>query len=426
MRYLGDYVEDDTVYACFNTRQADGTPITLGGTPAVSVYKDGGVTESTAGVTLTTDFDSRTGLHLVTIDTSADAFYATGADYSIVITTGTVDSVSVVGTEVACFSIQNRYSTAGSGLDAAGVRAAVGLASANLDTQLSAIVADTNELQTDITDGGRVDLLIDAIKAKTDNLPAAPAATGDIPSAAAIADAVCDEALSGHTTAGTVGKALSDAATNSAATVLQTTTIATLTSQTVFTLTAGSADNDAYNGLTAIITDQSTSTQKAVASISDYVGSTRTMTLAGSPAFTIATGDTVVIAAVPNTVTPLWLPTVVRHIVARSSSLIEIPQGDYGYDIDLSIDDANGSPVDLTSKTLRFIVETEADAADVGVVNATGTATGCTFQASSAMTLTAGATYRFAVKETLPAAAGYRTHAFGQWTVLAAAVEDAP
>jgi hypothetical protein len=37
------------------------------------------------------------------------------------------------------------------------------------------ILADTNELQTDWHDGGRLDLLIDAIKAKTDNLPADPA-----------------------------------------------------------------------------------------------------------------------------------------------------------------------------------------------------------------------------------------------------------
>lgn len=56
-------------------------------------------------------------------------------------------------------------------LSAAGVRTAVGLASANLDTQLSAIVTDTNELQADWANGGRLDLLLDAVKAKTDNLP---------------------------------------------------------------------------------------------------------------------------------------------------------------------------------------------------------------------------------------------------------------
>src|SRR5574343_485012 len=47
-----------------------------------------------------------------------------------------------------------------------------------LDTEVAAILADTNELQTDLVNGGRLDLLIDAIKAKTDNLPASPAAVG--------------------------------------------------------------------------------------------------------------------------------------------------------------------------------------------------------------------------------------------------------
>lgn len=44
------------------------------------------------------------------------------------------------------------------------------------------------------------------IKAKTDNLPAAPAAVGDIPTAAANADAVWDEARSGHVAAGSFGE----------------------------------------------------------------------------------------------------------------------------------------------------------------------------------------------------------------------------
>jgi hypothetical protein len=51
-----------------------------------------------------------------------------------------------------------------------------------------------------------LDTEIAAIKAKTDNLPASPAATGDIPSAGAIADAVWDEATAGHVTAGSFGK----------------------------------------------------------------------------------------------------------------------------------------------------------------------------------------------------------------------------
>ena len=116
--------------------------------------------------------------------------------------------------------------TGGSAPTAAQIRAEIDANS----TQLAAIVADTNELQTDWVNGGRLDLILDArasqtsvddlptnaelaaalgtaddatlsaiaaeavktaaIKAKTDNLPAAPAATGDIPSAATVASAV--------------------------------------------------------------------------------------------------------------------------------------------------------------------------------------------------------------------------------------------
>lgn len=80
--------------------------------------------------------------------------------------------------------------------------------------------------------------------------------------------------------------------------LLQTTTIATLATQTSFTLTAGSADNDAYNNAIAVVTDSSTAAQKAVGTISDYVGSTRTVTLAADPAiFTMAVGDTIDIIA---------------------------------------------------------------------------------------------------------------------------------
>ena len=42
-------------------------------------------------------------------------------------------------------------------------------------TQLAAIVADTNEVQGDLANGGRLGLLIDGIKGKTDNLPSDPA-----------------------------------------------------------------------------------------------------------------------------------------------------------------------------------------------------------------------------------------------------------
>jgi hypothetical protein len=54
-----------------------------------------------------------------------------------------------------------------------------------------------------------VDGVVDAIKAKTDNLPASPAATGDIPTSEDVADAVWDELLVEHAVGGSTGEALS-------------------------------------------------------------------------------------------------------------------------------------------------------------------------------------------------------------------------
>lgn len=110
MTYLGDYAEDyATLNFCFSTHKADGTPIALAGTPALSVYKASNTTQSTAGITLDVDYDGVTGLNHVLIDLSADAFYAVANDYAVVITTGTVNAISVVGQVVGHFSIENRF-----------------------------------------------------------------------------------------------------------------------------------------------------------------------------------------------------------------------------------------------------------------------------------------------------------------------------
>lgn len=130
--YLGDYVLAATIYHKFTTRGTTGLPTTLAGSPALSVYKTNSTTESTSGITLTVDFDGRTGLNNVAIDLASDGtFYATGCDFAIVITTGTVGGTSVVSETIATFSINNRSAlrpaTAGRTL----VVDAAGLADAN-------------------------------------------------------------------------------------------------------------------------------------------------------------------------------------------------------------------------------------------------------------------------------------------------------
>lgn len=130
---LGDFDASAVIYGKFTTRRfSTGAPYALAGTPALSVYKDNSTTQSTTGVTLTTDFDTVTGLNHFAIDTSADGtFYSAGSFFDVVITTGTVDSVSVVGEVVASFTIRKnsalKPATAGRTL----VVDAAGLADAN-------------------------------------------------------------------------------------------------------------------------------------------------------------------------------------------------------------------------------------------------------------------------------------------------------
>lgn len=84
--------------------------------------------------------------------------------------------------------------------DSFGLIGATGSGLTSLATQVSVNTID-DFLDTEIA----------AIKAKTDNLPASPAAVSDIPTVGQIADQVWDEAIAGHLTAGTTGLALNSA-----------------------------------------------------------------------------------------------------------------------------------------------------------------------------------------------------------------------
>lgn len=106
--YHGDFSPGKTVRLGFNTNDAAGLPITLAG-GVISVHKDGSTTQSTAGATLSVDFDSLTGHHVAAIDTSADGtFYAAGSDFRAYLSAGTVDGTSVVGALVGSFSLAAR------------------------------------------------------------------------------------------------------------------------------------------------------------------------------------------------------------------------------------------------------------------------------------------------------------------------------
>jgi hypothetical protein len=111
-QYHGNIALGATLDIKFTTVDTSGVPTTLAGTPAVAAYPGNSVTEITAGITLTVDFDARTGLHNVRVIATSGNGYAAGTNYALVITAGTVGGSSVVGYVVGSFSIENRYSDA--------------------------------------------------------------------------------------------------------------------------------------------------------------------------------------------------------------------------------------------------------------------------------------------------------------------------
>ena len=283
---MRDITLEDTFRHGFTTRAfGTGVPTTLSGTPVISVLEENNATPITSGVSISVDRASVAGLNEVTIIATAANGYESGKGYTIYISTGTVSSVSAVGEVVGAFTISASA-------------AAVDLA--NVTDGLGAIKSDTAEIGTAGVGLTDVSLSTAGILAIWDQL------TSALTTASTIGKLIIDMAGATFSTATDSLEALRNRGDTAWTTgaggtppdLLQSTTIATLSTQTSFTLTAGSADNDAYNNMVVVITDASTSTQKAVARISDYVGSTKTITLEADPAiFTMATGDTIDIVA---------------------------------------------------------------------------------------------------------------------------------
>ena len=227
----GDATAADNLEAALDG--TGGVTITAAVTGNITGNLSGSVGSVTAGVTVTTNNDktgysltATTGLGNQTADitgslsgsvgsvtgavgsvtgnvggnvTGSVGLIATGGIASTSFAAGAIDAAAIAANAIgaselaadAVAEIQSGLST----LTAADVRTAVGLASANLDTQLAAIAA-------------YIDTEVSAIKAKTDNLPAAPAATGDIPTVSQIWTTALTEAYRGTGATGTAAQLL--------------------------------------------------------------------------------------------------------------------------------------------------------------------------------------------------------------------------
>ena len=103
--YKGTFLRGKVLYITWNTMAADGSSIapTVDGT--ITVYKSNSVTGTTAGVTDTRNFNSIDGVHMLTIDTSADDFYNENTDYHIILTGAEIDGISGINNTVGYFTI---------------------------------------------------------------------------------------------------------------------------------------------------------------------------------------------------------------------------------------------------------------------------------------------------------------------------------
>lgn len=97
---------EDTIYVDFTTLTAALVPTTLLGSPDMSVLEEDNNTPITAGLSVSVDRASVTGLNMATVVATAANGYELGKSYSLYISTGTVDGVSAVGVVIDQFTIK--------------------------------------------------------------------------------------------------------------------------------------------------------------------------------------------------------------------------------------------------------------------------------------------------------------------------------
>jgi hypothetical protein len=191
---LGDYAPGAIVDCAFTT--ATSIPTTLSGSPVVSLYCSNSATETTTGVTLDVDYDGRTGLNHLRIDTTG---YASGQECQMVITTGTIGGATAVSYVVGGFSL-GRGVTVTTNSDKTGY------------SLTQAFPSNFSALS--ITGAGLVDVTQTAADKVWGSATRTLTACAFCLTAGQVANAVWDEPTASHVTAGTTGKKLGDIPTS--------------------------------------------------------------------------------------------------------------------------------------------------------------------------------------------------------------------
>lgn len=270
-----DYTLEDTLHIAFTTRTfATGVPTVLAGTPVVSAYEDAGLTQITAGITLGVDHDGVVGLNMLTIAATAADGYEAGKDYNLVITTGTVGGVSVVGEVVGKFTI-GRSAAA---VDLANGTDGLGALKTLLDaipttamrgTDSAALASVATEARLAELDAANIPTDVDAILVDTSTT-----LDGKLP--AALVGGRMDSNVSALNNVNASAVALE----RSASTIVTGAAEAGTLSTTQMTTDLTEATDDHYNGRVVIWTSGVLSGQAS--DITDYTGSTGMLTYTGA------------------------------------------------------------------------------------------------------------------------------------------------
>jgi hypothetical protein len=201
---LGDVATGSTIQVPWSSNGADGASITRATDGSIRIYKDNSTTQrsSSAGITDNEDFDSITGVHLVNIDLSdnTDAgFYAAGHNYHVMLVAATIDGKTVNswqwnGTNVATPDV--------AGYPKVTIKSGTGTGEVSISSGLVRLSpTGVDDIWDEATSGHSTAGTTG--KALTD-----AGGAGTPPSAAAIADAVWDEARSGHVASGSFGESV--------------------------------------------------------------------------------------------------------------------------------------------------------------------------------------------------------------------------
>lgn len=183
----------------------------------------------------------------------------------------------------------------GGGLDAAGVRAAIGLASANLDDQLSSnfnLVASVDD---------NVNTVLNRLtETRAGYLDVLPLVT-DMSTIVNKLDTTFEvDGINWRFTEDALFLAPGGGGAGGDENKILQTTIASVVDASTFTLAAGSNLTSAYVRQTLVIEDESNNDYPTIRTVDQYVGSTKTVVLASPAGFMPAVGDTVKIFIAPD------------------------------------------------------------------------------------------------------------------------------